>query len=51
MPKPEEWFFRIVDGRGQGIPTRYYVLKGPPTADRSKTLGWVLQLTRSRIDE
>jgi len=51
MPPLEEWFFRLVDARGQDIPTRYYVLNGPPRADRLKTMGWVLQLQRARIAE
>lgn len=47
----EEFFYRVVDGQGQAIRTRYYILSAPPQPDREKTIGWKLQLRRVQVEE
>jgi hypothetical protein len=47
----DEFYYRIVDGQGQSIQNRYYVLDRPPVPDREKTIGWMLWLRRVQVDE
>jgi hypothetical protein len=48
----EELYYRLIDGEGQGLLVRHYVLDGPPRPDREKTLGWVVHLRRAeKIEE
>lgn len=47
----DEWYFRVAEGHGQEIRTMFYVLAGVPVPDRLKTMGWIMQLRRTRLDE
>lgn len=47
----DDWYYRLEDALGQGLPPRYYVLCAPPHPDRIKTIGWVLTLERAQIVE
>jgi hypothetical protein len=44
----EEWFYKLVENRGQHIVTRFYnVGKAPPQPDRMQTIGWIITLNRA----
>lgn len=45
----EEFYYELVDARGQGIDTHYYVPKDKPFTDREKTIGWIVLLERCEI--
>ncbi len=47
----EDFYYRVVDAHGQGIPARYYQPSGPPFADREKTIGWRVGLRRVLVEE
>lgn len=40
----EEWLYRIDDGHGQMIRSRWYELNGAPIMDRERDIGWVIPL-------
>jgi hypothetical protein len=42
-----QFFWLLKDAHGQGVHSRAYVPAAPPTADREKTLGWVVYLRRA----
>ncbi len=41
-----EFWLRIEDAHGQGIPDSYWQPAGDPTPDRVNTIGWLLNLRR-----
>lgn len=47
----DEWFYRIVDKRGQLWQARRFVLASPPVPDRVREMGWILRLSRVDLDE
>lgn len=47
----EDFFYRIADGHGQSIQTRYYTPAAPPQTDRVKTIGWSVVLRRTEVQE
>jgi hypothetical protein len=47
----EEFYFRVTDALGQGLPNRYFVPATPPVVDRDKTIGWIVPLARAEIRE
>lgn len=42
----QEFYYRIIDGKGQGIATTHWVPKGHPEPDREQGIGWIVRLTR-----
>ena len=42
-----QFFWLLKDAHGQGVHSRADVPAAPPTADREKTLGWVVYLRRA----
>lgn len=46
-----EYYYRIVDGQGQNIRTRYGVPDGPPAPDREKDIGWSIRLRVKQVVE
>lgn len=47
----EEFFFKVIDLRGQQIGDIYYVPSAPPSTDRDKDIGWVIVLRAVAIDQ
>lgn len=47
LPSTVQFFWLLKDAHGQGVRSRAYVPACPPTADRDKTLGWVVYLRRA----
>lgn len=47
----EEFFYEMVETRGQSITTRHFVLKDKPMTDREKTIGWVVLLERCEVNQ
>jgi hypothetical protein len=45
----EDFFFKLVDAHGQGLAPRFFVPKRPPIADRSKRIGWHVDLVVAEI--
>lgn len=46
-----EFFYRLTDAQGQGLPARHYVPMGPPEPDREGSVGWTLKLSRRHVNE
>lgn len=42
----QEWFLLLVDGHGQQVPLRDFVMMSPPFPDRETDLGWKIRLKR-----
>jgi len=40
----EEWLYRIDDGHGQEIRSRWFELNGTPRTDRERDIGWAIPL-------
>jgi hypothetical protein len=47
LAENQEWVIRLMDGYGQAIKTRDYVLEGSPVSDRLKDIGWRVVLRRA----
>lgn len=47
----DDFYYRLVDKKGQLIPNRYYKPAGPPATDLEKDIGWVLTLRRAQVTE
>ena len=43
-PTMEDFLIRIDDAHGQGIPSRYFQVAGPPYPDRISGMGWDMKL-------
>ena len=46
----EEFFFKVVDGLGQGIAARYFTPQDRPVPDREHEIGWVVTLRHSHFE-
>ncbi len=42
----QELFYELVDGNGQELEARRFILDAPPFPDREKDIGWVVKLRR-----
>ncbi len=51
LPPYAEFYYRVVDGLGQGVADRFFTVAGKPTPDREKTFGWIVPLVRAQISE
>ncbi len=51
IPENVEFYYRLVDGKGQGCTPRYFVPAGQPAPDRARTLGWIVPLVAYDITE
>ncbi len=51
IKKNEEFFYRVVDLRGQGIRPTHYVPNSTPVPDREKKIGWAVFLRRAEVKE
>jgi hypothetical protein len=51
LQRNEEFYYRLVDARGQGRATQYYRPAGSPVVDRNKSIGWIVLLERAEIAE
>jgi hypothetical protein len=47
----EDVYYRIEEGQGQKIRTRYFMLDATPEADRVQSMGWIVRLRRVEIQE
>lgn len=47
LPVDVQFFWLLKDAHGQGVRSRAYVPAAPPSADRLKTIGWVVYLRRA----
>ena len=46
LPNGTDFYIKITDALGQGIPDRYFQPAGPPYPDRIEGMGWQLRLVR-----
>jgi len=44
LPDGAEWLIKIAEGHGQGQPSYYFTIAGPPFPDREQDFGWVIRL-------
>lgn len=51
LPSNVEFYYRLVDQKGQGLQTRHYVPEGPAAVDLEKDIGWVVRLRRRHVNE
>lgn len=51
LGRNEEFYYRLVDARGQDRANQYYVPAGSPVVDRNKSIGWIVELERAEISE
>lgn len=49
LAQNEQFFYRVADGHGQGIATRYFTPVQKPESDRIKTIGWRILLRRTEL--
>lgn len=45
----QEFYYEVVEDRGQRSNTNYFVLREKPSTDREKTIGWILVLEHALI--
>ena len=50
LPAGTEWFIKLRDAHGQGIPETIWTVKKRPWADRIKDIGWMMELERAVED-
>ena len=47
----EEFYYKLVDLRGQGHPDQFYTVAESPTVDRERNIGWMVKLRRAQVTE